>query len=356
MKANNTQLSTHLNKCKNNEMLPVYLVSGDEPLQLNEACDKVRQTARKLGFTERLVLHVEASFDWDTLLAEANTLSLFSEQRLIELRIPGGKPGAAGSKAIVEYLERPPEDTILLIVSGKIDAQSCKSKWFKHIDKAGLVCQIWPIDIKQIPDWIGKRLSAAGLIPGSEAIKLLADRTEGNLLAAVQEIEKLSLYYGNSKNGKANIGVDEILACVSDNSRHTVFDLTDAALAANPARTSRILESLRGEGVEPVIILWALSKDIRELGVMRTEVEKGAAVDAVLKKHYIWEKRKPLLRNCLQQRRAAFWQGLLVKSGHVDRVMKGAETGNIWDELLQLSLLMAGVNLFKTAPGSRKTA
>ena len=356
MKANNTQLSTHLNKCKNNEMLPVYLVSGDEPLQSYEACDKVRQTARKLGFTERLILHVDAGFDWDTLLAEANTLSLFSEQRLIELRIPSGKPGAAGSKAMVEYLERPPEDTILLIISGKIDAQSGKSKWFKHIDKAGLVCQIWPIDLTQIPNWIEKRLRAAGLTPTSEAISLLTDRTEGNLLAAVQEIEKLSLYYVNSKNGKTNIGVDEILACVSDNSRHTVFDLTDAALAANPARTSRILEGLRGEGVEPAIILWALSKEIRDLGVMRADVERGAAVDTVLAKYRIWEKRKPLLRNCLQQHRAVFWQRLIIKSGHVDQVMKGAETGNIWDELLQLSLLMAGVNLFKTAPGTRKTA
>ena len=169
IKAN--QLDAHLSNCKDN-LSPIYFVSGDEPLQLNEACDNIRQTARRCGYDERQVFYVGASFDWDTLLAAANTLSLFSEKRLIELRIPSGKPGDKGSKAIIEYINNLPVDTVLLIIGGKIEAQSQKSKWFTHIDKVGVICQIWPIDLKQMPEWIAQRLRAAGLTPTNDAISL----------------------------------------------------------------------------------------------------------------------------------------------------------------------------------------
>jgi len=338
------QLNTHLKNGKDNTLLPVYFISSDEPLQLNEACDSIRKAAHQLGYDEREIFHVDASFDWSNLQSSANELSLFSEKRLIELRIPNGKPGDKGSKALVEYISNPPIDTILLIISGKIESQSQRSKWFTHLDKAGLVCQIWPIEPKQMPQWITQRMHAKGLTPTQDAAALLSDRVEGNLLAAAQEIEKLSLLYGDA--GKKNIDIEEVIDSVSDNARFSVFELADAALDSDAARVTRILQALRSEGVEAVLVLWALSREIRELCIMGAEIEKGTSIEAVLTKYRVWEKRKPYFRKSLQQRRAAFWQQLLVRSGHLDRVIKGRETGNKWDELLQLGLLMAGIKLF----------
>jgi len=154
-------------------LAPVYLISGDEPLQQGEACDAIRQAAREQGFSERQVMHVDAGFDWHALLAEANALSLFAEQKLIELRIPNGKPGTEGSKALLAYLERPPEDTVLLIISGKLDKSAQKVKWFKAVDKAGVNVQVWPVDAQQMPGWIEQRLRARGLRPETGAAALL---------------------------------------------------------------------------------------------------------------------------------------------------------------------------------------
>ena len=340
MRITSNQLNAHLKQHKDN-LLPVYFVCGDEPLQLNEACDSIRKSARQSGYDERQIFHVSSSFDWDTLLAAANTLSLFSEKRLIELRIPNGKPGDKGSKALIKYINNLPVDTVLLIISGKIEPQSQKSKWFTHVEKTGLVCQIWPIDVAQMPAWIDQRLRAAGLTPTNDAVSLLSERVEGTLLAATQEIQKLFLMHG-----KKNIDANDVLDSVSDNSRFSVFALTDAALTADAARVTRILHALRSEGVEPILILWALSREIRELGTMSSEITKGATIESVLGKYHVWEKRKPQFRKSLQQHRALFWQNLLIRCGHIDKVIKGAETGNIWDELLQLSLLLTGIRLF----------
>lgn len=344
MRTTSNQLNAHLNvrlKEHKENLLPVYFVCGDEPLQLNEACDSIRKSARQCGYDERQVFHVSSSFDWDTLLAAANTLSLFSEKRLIELRIPSGKPGDKGSKALIKYISNLPVDTILLIISGKIEAQSQRSKWFTHVEKAGVVCQIWPIDVAQMPTWIEQRLRATGLTPSNDAVSLLSERVEGNLLAAKQEIQKLFLMHG-----KKHIDANDVLDSVSDNSRFSVFELADAALMANTVRVTRILQALRNEGVEPILILWALSREIRELGAMSAEIAKGATIESILGKYHVWEKRKPLFRKNLQQHRTLFWQNLLIRSGYIDKIIKGAETGNIWDELLQLSLLLTGIKLF----------
>ena len=339
------KLAEHLKKNKD-KLSPVYLISGDEPLQLNEACDLIRKNTRQHDYTEREVFHVDAKFDWQALITSANTLSLFSDKRLLELRIPSGKPGAEGSKALIQYIEHLPEDTILLIISGKIDPQSQKSKWYTQLDKIGLTCQVWPVDSNNMPNWIAQRMKANGLNPTAEAVSLLAERVEGNLLAAHQEIQKLSLLFN-----KKDIDVDDVLSAVANNARYTVFELADSSLAGDIKRSSRILYGLRAEGQEPILVLWALTREIRNLCQMSADCANGHNIDSVLQKHRVWDKRKALFRQCLQSQKAPRWQNLLLKAGSIDKIIKGAETGNSWDELLQLCFQVANIN----PPGRKLT-
>ena len=189
MKLKAEQISAHLQK----GLLPIYLVSGDEPLQVAEVCDAIRARARDKGCSERLVFNVEAGFDWDALLQARDSLSLFAEQRVVELRLPTGKPGEAGAKALIAYAARPPAGDVLLVMSGKIDKDAQRSKWFAALDQAGVVVQVWPLGIAQLPAWIERRMRVKGLQPSVEAVSLLAERVEGNLQACAQEIEKLLL-------------------------------------------------------------------------------------------------------------------------------------------------------------------
>lgn len=330
------QLQAHLTK----SLAPVYLISGDEPLQLQEAADAIRTAARTQGFSERQVLHVESSFDWGVLAAEANALSLFAERKIIDLRLPSAKPGDKGSKALVEYTARPPEDNLLLITAGKLEREQQNSKWFKAIDGCGVVVQVWPLEHKALPGWIQSRLATRGLSATPEAVALLAERVEGNMLAAAQEVEKLAMLYGEGQ-----LDVEAVRGAVADSSRYDVFELSDAALAGDATRCARILEGLHGEGDEPVLILWALVREIRTLALISAAQANGTPLDALFSEHRIWDKRKPLFRAALGRHPARRWQQLLRRAARADRVCKGMEQGSAWDELLQLSLLMAGTRI-----------
>lgn len=330
------QLAADLGK----RLLPIYLVSGDEPLQVNEAADAIRAAARAQGFGERQVLQAEAGFDWSSLAAAGDSLSLFAERKLIELRLPSAKPGDAGSKALVAYAERPAPDDLLLIVCGKLEKAQQNGKWFKALDAAGAVVQIWPVEPRALPGWVRQRLTARGLEATPEAVALLAERVEGNLLAAAQEVEKLVLLYGSGE-----LDVDTVRAAVSDSARYDVFELADTALGGDAARCARILQGLRGEGSEPVLILWALVREVRALALIAAAAEGGAALDSLLQQHRVWDKRKPLYHAALKRHNARRWRLLLRRAARLDRIVKGAEPGNPWDELLQLSLLIAGVRI-----------
>ncbi len=320
-------------------LAPVYLISGDEPLQQGEACDTIRQSTREQGFSERQVMHVEAGFDWNALLAEANALSLFAEQKLIELRIPSGKPGTEGSKALLTYLERPPGDTVLLIISGKLDKNAQKAKWFKAVDKVGVSVQVWPVDGQQMPGWIEQRLRARGLQPEAGAAALLAERVEGNLLAAAQEVEKLVLSCADGV-----LSVERVEEAVANSARFDVFGLVDTALLGDVPHLMRMFEGLRAAGAEPLGLLWILAREIRSLADMAAQMQAGAPLDRVMAR--VWGKRKTAVRAGLQRHSALRWQQMLRRAGRIDRLAKGAP-GNAWDELLQLCLLMAGVALFR---------
>ncbi|GAB4289268.1 MAG: DNA polymerase III subunit delta [Thiohalomonadaceae bacterium] len=330
------QLPSHLTK----PLLPIYLVSGDEPLQLNEATDALRAAARAQGYSEREVLQVEAGFDWGTLAAAASHLSLFAARKLIELRLPSGKPGDAGAKALSAYAAAPSPDNLLLISCGKLDKQQQNSKWFKALEAAGAVVQVWPVEPRALPGWVRQRLQARGLQATPEAAQLLADRVEGNLLAAAQEAEKLALLYGSGP-----LDAEQVRSAVADSARYDVFELADAALGGDAPRCARILEGLRGEGDDPVLILWALVREVRALAQIAAGQAAGTPLATLLQEHRVWDKRKPLYQAALQRHNLRRWRTLLRRAARLDRICKGAEPGNPWDELLQFSLLMAGVRI-----------
>jgi len=323
-------------------LLPIYFFSGDEPLQLGEAADAVRRVAREQGYTEREVMHAERGFDWNELLAASNAMSLFAEKRVIDLRLPSGKPGKDGGAALVEYAERPPEDTVLLISSGKVDKRSQSAKWYKALDKVGATLQVWPVDANEMPKWLDQRLRSRGLQPERDAARLIAERVEGNLLAAAQEVDKLLLL-----NGEGPLSADQVEAAVADSARFDVFGLVDAVLMGNISRLTRMLDGLRGEGVEPILVLWALTREIRSLADMAAQIQAGKGIDGVLSR--VWGNRKGPVKAGLQRHNRVRWQQMLRRAARLDRVIKGAAVGNAWDELLQLSLMMAGVRLFRAA-------
>lgn len=344
MKLDARSLLTQLQK----GLAPIYLVAGDDPLLVMETVDAIRGSARAQGYSEREVFHVERGFDWTSLAASSNNLSLFAEQRILELRMPTGKPGDAGSKAMVAYAGDLPADTVLIVISAKLDQAQQRSKWFKALDKQGIFIPVWPPTTQQLPGWIRQRMQAKGLQPDDMAVNLLADRIEGNLMAAEQEMEKLLLLHQPGP-----INAEQVADAVASSARFDVFGLVDAALNAEHARCVRMLNGVREEGVEAILVLWALSREIRALATMALEMEQGQSLDRVLTAHRVWDKRKPFVRQGLQRHNSRRWQQLLRRCAAVDRMIKGATVGKPWDELLELTLLMAGARLF--ARPRRKT-
>lgn len=330
------QLPGHCEKT----FLPVYVIGGDEPLQVQEAADAVRAAARKHGYSERQIMEAGRGFDWNLLAQEADSLSLFAERKLIDLRMPP-KPGDAGAKALQAYCERLPEDTALLVTCGKLDRNALRSKWLQALEAAGAVVQVWPVEARQLIDWVQRRMRARGLQPSREAAALLADRVEGNLLAAAQEIDKLVLLHGEGR-----LGPDAVAVAVSDSSRFDVFGLVDAAIGGEGARVARMLSGLRAEGVAAALVSWALGREVRALAAMAAQAQRGEAIEAVLNRHKVWERRKPLLRGALKRHGLVTWQELVSACGRCERLAKGAAVGNPWDELLQLGLRLSGVELF----------
>ncbi len=321
-------------------LAPVYVLSGDEPLQLGEVADSVRTAARKAGYSSRQIMEVAARFDWNLLAQEADSMSLFAEQKIIDLRIPSGKPGRDGSAALVGYCKHIPEDTLLLVTLPKLDKSQLGSKWFKVLDKAGVTVQIWPVDRQRLPAWINQRMAAAGLAPEPGVADLLADQTEGNLLAARQEIEKLRLLYG-----AAEISVERLRSAISDSARFDVFGLMDSALAGNAGRCARMLSGLRAEGVATAVVLWALAKEIRTMAGISRSIANGTRPEQAMAQARVWSSRQPLVRKGLQRLPAAGWERLLGHCQYADTAVKGVIRTDPWLLLEQIALGMCGISM-----------
>jgi len=337
MKLPPAQLGKHLQ----GSLAPVYVVSGDEHLLCQEACDAIRAACRQQAFSERQVLSVESGFDWGQLLEAGANLSLFAERRLLELRIPSGKPGDKGAAALLHYLARPAEDTVLLISLPKLDGSTQKTKWAKALidGKDVQFLQVWPVDAAQLPQWIRQRLSQAGLAADQEAVELIAARVEGNLLAAAQEIEKLKLLVEDGR-----VTADTVQAAVADSARYDVFGLIDAALQGHPEHSLRMLEGLRGEGIEAPVILWALARELRLLANIAQQYAQGVPLERAFSQARppVWDKRRPLVSKALQRHDVAGWQRLLMAAQLIDEQIKGQAEGDPWIGLSNLCLQLSG--------------
>ncbi len=341
------QFASHLQQAEEGSLAPVYLISSDEPLLLQEAADHVRRLARACGCHERIVLEVDRGFDWQSLFQSSNSMSLFAEQRLIELRLPSGKPGDAGSKALQAYCKevvarQAQAGDILLVIAGKIEKASQRSKWFQALDKAGVVVQFWPLKGQQFHHWIERRLQARGLQADRRAIDILVVRSEGNLLACAQDIDKLRLLCDGDQ-----LDAEAVAQAVVSSARYDVFVLVDAALAANTLRVSRIMAGLRGEGTDATVILWALVRELRLLYGLVMAVADGRSLAAEYTRLRIWDNRKQLLDAAIRRFSVSAVRAMLARAARLDRVIKGREVGNVWDELLQLAQMMAGVRPLK---------
>lgn len=340
MKLSPAQLAKQLKS----PLAPVYVVSGDEPLLCQEAADAIRNAARSQGFGERQVFNADANFDWGQLYEAGASLSLFAEKRLLELRVPSGKPGDKGAAAILEYLKRPAEDTVLLISLPKLDGSAQKSKWAKALLDGPQVqfVQIWPIDAQQLPQWIRQRLAQAGLSASQEAVELIAARVEGNLLAAAQEVEKLKLLAEGNQ-----VDADTVQAAVADSARFDVFGLLDCTLRGEAAHALRMLDGLRGEGVEPPVVLWALARELRLLAGLAQQYAQGVPLERAFAQARppVWDKRRPLVSRALQRHPAAHWNQLLLEAQLIDAQIKGQAAGDPWNGLARLALAVAGQRL-----------
>jgi DNA polymerase-3 subunit delta len=340
MKLTPEQLKGHLQQTH----APVYLVSGDEPLLSAECCDQLRSAFRQKGFTEREVLHVEGQFKWEYLLECANALSLFAEQKLIEIRLGSHKINKAASDIIQEYVAHAPPENILLIIADKLDAAAKKSAWHKAIEKKGVFIEIWPVEINQLAGWIRHRAASKNMQLDDAATQLLCDRVEGNLLAAKQELDKLHLLYPSGI-----LTAEQIVEAVSDNSRYDVYGLMDAIALGQSERCIKILNVLRQEGTEPPIVLWALTREIRTLYAIRQGLDRGLLYETICQKERIWGKRKQTLRRCADRLNISTLEELLNISQQLDKIIKGMATGSPWLMLSDIAITLSGKRLQLTA-------
>lgn len=332
MKLQAGQLASHLE----NDLARAYLVSGDEHLLVDEALDAIREAARANGFDARERYVATAGFDWSELGTSGANLSLFAERRVVELWLPTGKPGRAGSQAIVDFIERLDDDVMFVVTTPKLDKASQNAKWVKALQKAGVHVPVWPIGPRELPGWIADRMRRAGLTPERSAVRMIADRVEGNLLAASQEIEKLVLLLGQGK-----VDADDIRDTVANSSRYDVFKLADAALAGDARRALRILSGLRAEGVEPVIVVWSLTRELRTLAMLAERIAGNADLGAEFRRLRVWQSRQALVRSALGRHDRVGLYGLLKTAGRADAAAKGQGPGDAWQLAADIVLGLA---------------
>ena len=331
MKLKTEQLAAHLQK----GLAPFYLISGDEPLLVEETCHQIRLATKQHGIEERELLHAEAGFDWTELLDETNAMSLFASRRLLEVRIPNGKPSDKG-KALLEVVAKPNPDNIVLIVTPRLDAATQKTKWFKALEAAGVFIAIWPIDKNQLPGWLQRRIQAAGMSASQDAVALFAQRIEGNLLAGVQEIEKMRMM------GTQQISAELVEEVTADSARYDAFSLADSCLLGNIGDASRILSHLKAEGHEAIMILGALIRKIRQL--ISLQAYGPQRLTEGFKSQNIWPKQQPPFKSALSRLSQAELFECLQTAEQTDRAIKG-DGNDPWLLLSRLTELLTGVRM-----------
>ena len=329
-------LDGHLTK----NLAQLYVIASDEHLLALEAADRIRKAARAQGYTERDVLSVERTFKWGELLAANQALSLFGDKKLIELRIPTGKPGKDGSAALQAYAKDLSPDNLTLITLPKLDWQTAKASWATALQQAAVYIDIPNIERAQLPAWIGNRLAAQGQSAERQSLDFIADRVEGNLLAAHQEIQKLGLLHEPGK-----LTFEQVHDAVLNVARYDVFKLSEAMLTGDTARLVRMLEGLKGEGEALPLVLWAVAEEIRTLLKLKSGMAQGRPLNALLKEYRIWGPRERMMEPALRRVSLATLEAALQEAAQVDRMVKGLRAkkfaGDAWDAMLQLALRVA---------------
>jgi DNA polymerase-3 subunit delta len=319
-------------------LAPVWLVSGDEPLLVDEALAQIRDAAQAQGFGERQSAQSDPGFDWQAWAAGFDSLSLFASRRLVELRLPTGKPGVDGAKVLEAWAQRPPADTLLLLTAPRLDKAALAVKWVKAVEAAGVLLQTWPPALERLPAWIGERLARHGLKADAQTLAWLTARVEGNLLAAHQEIEKLALLL---PPGALDLATAR--ASVADVARYDVGDLGEAFLKGDAVRFCRILDGLKAEGEGLPLVLAVFGGEVRTLYRLAAGMARGERLPALMAALRVWESRQPLVERALKRAadpgRLAWAMQALAR---LDRAAKGLLREDAWDELKQLGLALMG--------------
>lgn len=329
MQLRGEQLAAHLER----ELKPVYVVYGDEPLLVIEAGDAIRAAARRQGFDEREVLTVLSGFNWNELHQAAGNMSLFGGRTLIDLRIPTGKPGRDGSTAIQDYCARPSPDALLLVTLPGLDWTEEKAVWLKALGDAGVAIKLTPPNLAELPAWLAGRLKRQNQSAEPDALRFIAERVEGNLLAAHQEILKLGLLHPAGE-----LSLAQVQDAVLNVARYDLDGLREALLAGDVSRLTRTLDGLQQEGEAPPLVLWAMTEEIRALAVVKAGQKENRPIDQLLKDARVWGPRQAPFRRALQRLDAAAVNAALTDAARIDRLIKGIEMGEIWNDFLRLGL------------------
>jgi DNA polymerase III subunit delta len=315
---------------------PLYVVYGDALLLAIEAADSIRAAARTAGYSEREIFIAEQHFKWGELRNSAQSLSLFATRKVIDLRIPTGKPGVEGGQALQDYCTNLSKDVLTLITLPKLDKSAQNSKWFGALQQYGVVISADDIQRSALPRWIAGRLKRQEQSADNATLEFLADRCEGNLLAASQEIQKLALLFP-----PGTLSFDQVKDTVMDVARYDIFKLSEAMLSGNAARYTHILDGLRAEGTATVLVLWAISEEIRALGKVLQATQRGDNISNAMRDARIWGSRQGLIENASRRLKLPYIERAIQQTAKLDKIIKGLRHGDVWDEMLQLGLRFA---------------
>lgn len=316
----------------------LYVVHGEALLLAIEAADAIRLAARVAGYSEREVIIAEQYFKWTELRNSAQSLSLFASRKIIDLRIPSGKPGIEGAQALQEHCENLNADTVTIISLPQLDGTAMKSKWFTALEQHGTIVNANEVPLAALPMWLGARLKRQKQSADEDTLVFLAQRVEGNLIAAFQEIQKLALLFPDGP-----LTFEQVKDSVMDVARFDVYKLSEAMLSGDAERYARILDGLRAEGTATVLILWAVAEDIRTLAKVARALQQSGNIANALRDARVWGARQKLVERAARRFSPTFAERALRQAALIDKLIKGLRHGDVWDELLQLGVRCARV-------------
>jgi len=328
MQLNYAGLNSHLKQ----KLAPIYLVHGDEPLLVQEACLSIRNKAGELNFTEQMRFTADGQLDWETIRSQLNNYSLFEECQLIQITLVNNL-NTAGGQFIQEYAKEPNQTKILLLISPKLTGAQLQTNWYKAILKEGVVVTVWPLQTAQFPSWISQYSRELGLKIAADAVELIADFCNGHLLAAKQLLTKLQLLANQEV-----IELATVQGLINDDARYSIFDLMDTCLAGNIKHMLRIVAKLRTENAEPTLLIWALSRELRGLINMAEQLHKGKTLSQVLAGQSLNSQRAHWVGKILQQANLNLWILLLRQTTELDKMVKGAAHDNFWRQFTEICL------------------